>query len=154
MKNGSNVIICIYKRNVLICIHSNASFLYFFSRNFVVLIKLFKEYFYFINRLYDITWFGQITLAVYEQRKLFQTRLLKYNLSKNGKYSLYLISQTKFILFLDSNKDYFVGLFEFVVGDVTILKQVIPRTLIRLYTSLVILYNLSCSRQINQSDCS
>jgi hypothetical protein len=28
-----------------------------FFRNFVVLIKLFKEYFYFFNRLYDITWF-------------------------------------------------------------------------------------------------
>jgi hypothetical protein len=38
-----------------------------------------------MNRLYDITWSG---VAVYGKRKQYQTRLYKYNLFKNFKYSL------------------------------------------------------------------
>ena len=42
-----------------------------------------------LNRLYDITWFGSVyAFAVYEKRKLTQTRLYKYNLFNNFKYSL------------------------------------------------------------------
>ena len=38
-----------------------------------IFLVLFKEYLKILNRLYDITWFGA-AYAVYEKRKLFQTR--------------------------------------------------------------------------------
>jgi hypothetical protein len=46
-----------------------------------------QEHVQFFNRLYDITWFGAVYYT-YEKHKLFQTRLQKYNLLKNFKYSL------------------------------------------------------------------
>jgi hypothetical protein len=51
---------------------------------------IFKEYLKFLNR-YNLVW-GSLRLinreAVYEKRKLFPTRLCKYNLFKKFKYSL------------------------------------------------------------------
>jgi hypothetical protein len=47
-----------------------------------------KEYLKFLNRLYDISWRLINREVVYEKRKLFQTRLYKYNLFKHFKYSL------------------------------------------------------------------
>ena len=87
--------------------------------------------------------------AVYEKRKLFQTRLYliyKYNLFKIEHIPYNLIFTTKLndssILFTIISWDYLnLSLVNEYVGDVTKSTQVIK-------------YNQCCSRQINQSDCS
>ena len=87
----------------------------------VSIIFTIKELLKFLNRLYDITWFWAV--YTYEKRKLFQTRLYKYNLFKKFNNSLIsniaynLIFTTKFndssILITIISCNYF----EFVVGE-------------------------------------
>ena len=89
---------------------------------------LFKEYLNFFNRLYDITWFGAV--YVYEKRKLFQSRLCKYNMFKISNIPYNLIFTTKFndssILITIIPCDYLnLSLANEYVGDITIPTQVI-----------------------------
>jgi hypothetical protein len=68
---------------------------------------------------YNLVW-GRLYLnctAIYEKRKLFQTRLFKHNLLKNWTYSICFNFRNKVEWFLDFNYVYFMGLFEFVVGE-------------------------------------
>jgi UDP-N-acetylmuramyl pentapeptide phosphotransferase/UDP-N-acetylglucosamine-1-phosphate transferase len=53
--------------------------------------RSFKEYLKLLNRLYNLVWVSLRLIkreAVYEKRKLTQTRLCKYNLFNNFQYSL------------------------------------------------------------------
>ena len=95
-----------------------------------------KEYLKFLNRLFDMTWFGgSLHLinheTVYEKRKLFQTRLyITCSKISNIPYTGSLIFTTKFndssILLTIISCDYLnLPLANEYVGDVTIPTQVI-----------------------------
>jgi len=108
------------------------------------IIFLFKEYVQFLNKLYNITWFGTV-YAVYEKRKLFQSRLcitcskiehIPYNWIFTTKFKNSSISIT--IISWDYMNLSFANEY---VGNITIPTQVIK-------------YNQCYSRQISQSDCS